>query len=307
MSGPVQIARYAQTTNPVRQSIAVIGLAVVFGAPALAQSAQEQKRWVASASVSGIQPSDGEAELGSGNLSLEYSDDASWFGASIGSARGSVRLPEILTVSDQSSLQGSVWLGRSFDGLNVEASLGLGRQSLEGDVTASGAAPLALRGRRVLVDGSVTSASVGLLVSSSFGSDVIITPSAGLSYAATEREVDVRLIQGAGGVSESQTLSGITGSLGLDVTGSLSSFLTLSAGAALVATDEAGSQAITFVRNRPSAPQADLQTGSAEWAEAYVSANLAATDTVTVGASIGTTVGLEQDEAFASVTVSRAF
>lgn len=263
--------------------------------------------WTVTGSLTGAEASgEGSPQVTSGSIGLTRQADTWWLGASIGSSRGSARVPEIVTVADQSSVQGSLWWGTRLGLADVEFSLAAGRQELEGDVRINTAAPLALRGRLGAVAGEINSAGGAVTVSRTFGESVFVTPSATLSYDTSETSVSI-LGSGSFGFESENEVSGVSGRLGLDLARSLDTRWTISGGGGFNYAEDASAQNLTRSAGRFVQPSLNQQTGSAEWADLYGSLSVLASEHVTLGASLGTTAGRDDDEVVFGLSAARQF
>ena len=270
---------------------------------ALAQEAPP--RWAISASLSGAQLEDEEdPRLGAGVLSIERQFESGRVGVLFGGSQGETFVPELQSDADESSFFGALWWGAAAGAYDLVFNLGYGEQTLEGVRIASSEAPPALSGLEVAIDGEVKSLNTSFSISRAFGEAVLITPSFTLSYDETETEL---IAESAGGAAftANESASGFSGALGLDVEAPLSERFSLMGGLAFLATEEAAAQGVWSTRATGAQPiNRQEEGGATEWGEAYLGLAIAPSERATLAATIGSTIGREQEEAFASVTLA---
>jgi hypothetical protein len=276
-------------------------------APAPETPPAPDRPWTASLSVSGAS-ADGDAsgEFRNASLSLERRFAGAWLGASIGASGGDILIPEFVSVIDASSLQGALWWGVDLGGFNLTASAGHGRQSLEAGLTPPARAPAQIRNRQGEVDGEITTTSIGLTLSAQFGEGLLWSPYATLTH--TESETDVSF-EGSGGarLGVSRTQSGLSGGVGVDLSLPASPSVDVLGGVGVLAAEDGSSLVYTRLRPGGFQPSTAQGEGGVEWAEIYAGARFALGGGASLSGTLGTTLGLDRDEAFASAGLSWTF
>jgi hypothetical protein len=264
------------------------------------------RHWSVTATVSGAQPEEGDGVLGSGQLSIERRYGDYLLGASLAGSSGEALAPELDVTTDQSGLFGSIWWGGALGDYDVLLSLGYGEQKLEGETTAS--QPPALSGLVIGVDGETQSSSIALSLARSFGEDVVVTPRIRVSYDRTETQLTATAADPVGAsITVGEETSGVTGAVGVDVSGAAGEHVRLLGGAAYLATDEAAAQGFWVGRSGGARPATRQQEGAAQWGEAYLGLALTPIASTEISLTAGSTIGREQDEAFGSLAVAWSF
>ncbi|MBY0421838.1 MAG: autotransporter domain-containing protein [Parvularculaceae bacterium] len=273
--------------------------AAIFAAavsPAAAETQDgERSGWTVSAGYGRVVTSDSGV---SGSPSWSGSIERTLGQGYLGVAGGvSSRTTAFASIPDPVRVDGwsaGVYGGRSFGPFDGSLSLDYGRESA--DVVAL------VRGRSFNVAASTEFLSAGGGLARSFGGTTRLTPSGSVYWSRT-----VSRAEGPAGFASAQSRNdGVVGSLGLGLATDVSSRLTLSVGAAAVASSNAAAVYRLSGRRSTTAPQTFGSAGADAWGEISVGAGVAL-GAVNLSAGAVATVGLPEDTIAVSGSASVAF
>lgn len=264
---------------------------------ASAGAAAAEDGWTLTLTGAAVEAEDVDT-LGSGGLALERDFGAYWLGGALTFGQGARRLPEADATIDEQSVAGSLWWGVALQDYALTLSFAHSEQSLESGFTSTG-------GTAIDADGDVRSSSVAATLARSFGARATLTPSFTLSYDETEVETVLQPATGPALAIASEA-SAVTAIVALDGTAPLGDRADFLWGAAFVATDDAAAQGVA-TRGGASRASQRQDAGAAQWGEANIGAGLALSDRASVEATLGSTIGRDVDEAFASTALRFSF
>lgn len=263
---------------------------------ACAPSAAAAQSWSATITGSGSQAdADDSPMVSASSVSIERRFETSWIGGALAFAQGETNVPEIDASIDQESVQAGLWWGVRLGAYDLTLGVDVIDEQLDGGFS--------VLGTDIAVDGDTASTGISATLSRTFGEARTLTPSFTLSYAETETDL---ALESSGGATAriSSTANGLTGAAQLDGATPLAQGVALLGGLAFIATDEAAAE--TSSLSSGSARQRQDE-GAASWGEAFVGLEWAASDAASISASIGSTIGREQEEAFCSVSLGWRF
>lgn len=262
---------------------------------ACAHGAAVAQEWTATLSGGAWQADGDNAPLvSSGSITLERQLGDHRIGGSLGASQGETSVPEIDAELDEETVFGSVWWGRDAGAFDLTLGAEYADQQLDGALTLGGA--------DVSVDGTTRTIGVFASVGRTIGEERTLTPSLTLSYSDTETELALR--SGGPDVIVSETASGLALSAALDGVAPVGDRASVFGGVAFIAVDDAA--ALNSVNARGQARQR-LESGAAQWGETYAGLELAIGAAAFVSGSIGTTIGRDQEERFASASFGWRF
>jgi hypothetical protein len=226
------------------------------------------------------------------------------FGASLATTDGDALVPEFLSSASASSFDGALWWRGAWEDVSLQLSLGVAAQDINGALTAGAGAPPALAGQTFPVSGDVDTTSFSATLARTFGDGIIFTPSLSVGYAMT----DVSISAGAaGGVAIDTESEGATASLDFHVSGPIGEMFSWSAGGGLIAAEDQSARTLAVARAERFRPLTRQAGGSASWSEVYLGLSAYPSDTLALSASIGSTMGLDFEERWASMTATILF
>jgi Autotransporter beta-domain len=256
-------------------------------------------------SIGGAQSEDSDIDPArSLSIGLERSEGDYFFGAAIGLGGSSLALPESVELTDTDGFLGEVWWGLDQGGTVFSLSAGYGFESADGTIDVT--LPLAAVIQTVELDAEVRSWSLLASIGHSFGETWVITPSAAIGYGAAETEA-VFTTQNGFDVSGASEAEGYTASANIGLYRDFNPSVGLSLGASVLTTDNAAASRFNSRRGNVFAPEAAESEDSASWAEIYAGADLQLAEGLVLAPSIGTTLGLDVNSVYGSLTLRRSF
>jgi len=266
--------------------------------------------WTLSATGSWSEIDSSDRDAVSGSFSLSHLVGEGSIGASITTSNGSDVLFETAEVTDRSSVYGSVWVVFPLGAAFVDLTVSYGQEDYDGQVVLEDSRFEALNGSTVDLVSEVDSLAVSATRSRTFISgDWDIIPNASLGWSQSEATTTAAALDEAfNPTALGEEQNGLTATAGLGGGYVASEQLYLFADLVGLYAENGASTGIVSTSRLDFARASSRQdTDEAAWAEVSIGASLFATDTVTLSVVGGMTVGRDQEEVFASTTLSFAF
>lgn len=261
-----------------------------------------------SGSWSEIDSSDRDAVSLSVSLSRQIGDNT--MGGSIGTSNGSDALFDQVEVTDRSSVFGSVWFAFPVGEAYVDLSASFGRDDYNGQVIIEESRFGLLEGSGVNLSSEVDSFAVSAAISRTFvSSDWDIIPNASLGWSQSESTIATTAVdESLAPTAVSEEQAGLTGSAGMGVGYVATDAVYMFADILGLYTENGASTGITSAsRNGGLRASSRQELDEAAWAELSLGASIYATETVTVSFVGGTTTGRDEEEIFATTSISVGF
>jgi hypothetical protein len=270
--------------------------AITLGAAlALGPGAAAAQDWTASLSA-GASQADGDSAplIGSGAASLERRFERTWIGGALGVSGGETNVPEIDAAIDQVGVFASLWWGTALGAYDIVIGADYTDEQLDGSF-AAGAADIA-------VDGEAQTVGVSVSIERTLGDARTLTPSLTLSYSQTE--ADFTLETATASALVARTASGLALGARVDGAAPIAARARAVGGLAFIAAENAAAQSTVRAGGQARQRQGE---GAAQWGEAYVGLEVDVSEAALVSASVGSTVGREQEEAFGALSLTWRF
>lgn len=253
----------------------------------------------------------GDLDSASGGVGVSWSSGGTIFGGSISRLEGSTLPPDFAATADGSGLVASVFVGWSASDYDLDLSISHAQQSLEGVSRIAADGPPALAGREVSVDGKTRSWSASFGLSRSFQQETAwLRPHASLAWNQTEGEASARLVGGGTGLESSSEASGVSLTAGIEagvwLTDWLSVFVDVSG------TGSSNEAAAVFgggrrPTTRPVTSETTPDDEGGAWAELAAGISVSAPGDVSLSLVAGGSAGRQEDDVFASLSLSKSF
>jgi hypothetical protein len=262
---------------------------------------------------SNIPDSDAEGDLdsASGGLGMSWSSGGITFGGSLSRLEGSALPPEFAATSDGSGLVGSLFVGWSAGDYDLDLSVSHAQQTLEGTSRIADDGPPALAGREVTVDGESRSWSASFGVARSFHQDAgWLRPHASLAWNQTETEASAALVGGGGGLQSNGEASGVSLAAGVEAGTYLSDWLSVFVDVTGVTSSNEAANVFGWggrATARPTTSGSDPDDEGGAWADLSAGFAIDAPGGVSLSLVAGASAGRQEDDVFASMSLSKTF
>lgn len=288
-------------------ALAAMGAAGDAGADAVADA----PAWTVSLTggYSSLTDTDPKLDSTSGGVGLSWTSGRVTVGGSVSALNGSSLPPEFATAEDGKGATVSGFVGWGVGDFDLDLSASYARQTQDGVGRISDDGPAALRGRDVNVDGETNSSSVSFGVGRTFAFETTwLTPHARVSWERVDGETSATLVSGTGsGLQSTTDASGGSLALGVEAGADLASWLSVFADVTGVASSNEAAN-VFGLGGRVSRPVSseDADEG-ASWAALSAGFTIYAPADISIGLVAGASAGREDDDAFASMTLSKSF
>jgi len=280
----------------------------VASSKAFAQSGDPMWTLNASGSWSELGSSDRDAISASVSLSRLVGDAS--VGAALATSNGSDALFDQAEITDRSSVFASAWVVIPVEAAKLDLSVSFGQEDFEGRLALTGARFESLNGGDIDLTSDVDSFAVSAALSQAFirGSWDII-PNASLGWSQSEATSTAAAIEGLDGPGVlSETQDGTTASLGLGLGYLAHDQLYVFSDVSGVYAENGASTSVGRASRTGGLRASSRQSpDEASWAELSIGASFFATDTLTLSLSGGATGGRDDEEVFATTTLSIGF
>lgn len=275
-----------------------------------AKAAADDPVWTLSASGSWSELERSDRDTVSTSFSLSRRVGEASVGASLGTSNGSDALFVATEITDRSSVFGALFVTFPVGPSDASLTVSYGQEDYDGAVIVSGARFDVVNGSAVDLTSKVDSFAVNAAVSRLFtAGNWDIIPNAGLGWSRSDATTTAT-VNDAPVVPRSviEEQSGLTATIGLGGGYVISERLYLFSDiVGLYAENGAASGIAATSRMGDFRATSRQDTDEAIWAEISFGASLNATDTVTLGLVGGTTSGRDDEEVFATTTLSIGF
>lgn len=261
-----------------------------------------------SGSWSEIDRSDRDAVSLSVSLSRDIGDKT--IGGSIGTSNGSDALFDQAEITDRSSVFGSIWFAFPVNEAYVDLSASYGQDDYDGQLIIEESRFGLLEGAGVNLSSDVDSFAIAAAISRTFISgDWDFIPNASLGWSQSESTTTTAALdESLAPIAVSEEQSGLTGSAGMGVGYVATDTVYVFADIVGLYTENGASTGITSMsRNGGLRASSRQDLDEAAWAELSLGASLNATQSVSVSLVGGTTAGRDEEEIFATTSISVGF
>ena len=286
-------------------------LAFAIGLSGLAANAETgEPKWTLSTSGSWSEINSSDRDAVSISASLARQIGPLNIGASVATSNGSDALFDQSEVTDRSSIFGSVWIAFPIGASNLDLSVTYGEDDYDGVLDSAGSRFPSLQSSTATITSEVDNFSVAAALSRTFISgDWDIIPNTSMSWSGSKSTTIVTVSdETLQPLALNEEQKGLTGTVGLGIGYVAHDQIYIFADGVGLYTENGASNGSSSV-SRFSGLRANARQDAGEsiWTEVSVGASLSATDTITLSFTGGTTAGREDDEVFASTSLSVAF
>ena len=289
-------------------SVCPLLAAFAFAMPASADT--PEPLWTLSTSGSWFEISSSDRDAVSVSVSLSRTVGEGAVGASLGTSNGSDALFDETEITDRSSVFGSIWASVPVGAAYVDLSVSLSQDDYDGDVFIEDSRFDYLNGSGVSLVSDVDTVSVAAAVSRVYYSgDWDIIPNASVGWSQSDSTTSATsLADAVAPIAIKEEQSGVMASAGLGIGYVANDRLYLYSDlVGLYAENGAATGTVSSSRTGNLRSNSRQDADESLWAEVSFGASLYATDTVTLSLSGGTTAGRDDEEVFASSSLSVNF
>lgn len=270
----------------------------------------DETLWTLSASGSWSEVSDFDQDATSASLSLSRRLGEGSVGVSLAGAGGSDRPVDAFEATDQSSVFGSAWIYWPVGLVDLSAGITLGRETFDGRAEVQDSRFGVLDGVTADLDSDVDSLSLDASVSRTLvvGQWDFI-PSASLGWSQSETQSRASTIgNGADSIDVENKETGWTGTLGMGAGYIVGERTYLFADLVGIYAENGASSGTTTASRRGGLRATSRQEADAvSWADVSAGVSFDLTDAVALSVSAGTTAGRDEEEIFATTSLSLGF
>lgn len=270
----------------------------------------DETLWTLSASGSWSDVGDVDEDATSASLSLSRRLGEGSVGVSLAGAGGSDSPFDAFQATDQSSVFSSVWVYWPVDLVDLSLGVTFGKETFEGRAEIQDTRFGALNGATADLESDIDSLSFDGSVSRAFVvGEWDIIPSASLGWSLSETQTKASTLgNAADSINVENEETGWTGTLGLGVGYIVTEQAYMFADfVGLYAENGAASGTISASRLGGLRSTSRQDAGAVSWADISAGASFSLSDTLTLSISGGTTAGRDEEEVFATTSLSIGF